>query len=94
LDKWWDDKSFCLSTSISEGNPNNVIEAMAKGIKPIVHSWPGSEDQFPDDLRFSTVREAVEAFEGPYDSFRYQGIVNEKFSLNNIERVVDLCESS
>jgi hypothetical protein len=39
----------CLSTSLSEGNPNNVIEAMAKGIKPVVHAWPGAEDQFPED---------------------------------------------
>lgn len=93
LDKWWADKSFVLSTSISEGNPNNVIEAMAKGIKPIVHNWPGAEDQFPEDLRFHDIQDALRIVHGPYDSFRYRGIVEEKYSLKNIERVVDICES-
>jgi len=31
LDKWWEDKGFCLSTSITEGNPNNVLESVSPG---------------------------------------------------------------
>lgn len=92
LSLWWEQMNYCLSTSLSEGNPNNVIEAMAKGIKPIVHDWPGAEDQFPDTLRFKTVMDAVlETAEGSsYESARYRSIVEQKFSLTNIERAVDL----
>lgn len=90
LDSWWDGMDYCLSTSVSEGNPNNVIEAMAKGIKPIVHCWPGSEDQF-GGLIFRTVHEAVEMIlNGSYDSQAYRNLVDEKFSLKNFEKVADL----
>jgi glycosyltransferase involved in cell wall biosynthesis len=93
LPEWWDGMDYCLSTSISEGNPNNVIEAMAKGIKPIVHRWPGAEDQFDGHL-FTTVAEAAQMILSPeYDSAAYRKLVEEKFSNNNIEKVVDLCVS-
>jgi glycosyltransferase involved in cell wall biosynthesis len=90
LNDWWDGMDYCLSTSISEGNPNNVIEAMAKGIKPVVHNWPGAEDQFGEYL-FNTVDEAVKAIQSPdYDSSAYRSHVDEKFGLANIEKVVEL----
>lgn len=90
LDEWWNGMDYCLSTSISEGNPNNVIEAMAKGIKPIVHCWPGAEDQFAGHT-FRTVAEAVSLLGGDYESAKYRAIVEQKFSLANIEKVVNLC---
>ena len=90
LDQWWEGMDYCLSTSISEGNPNNVIEAMAKGIKPIVHCWPGSADQFEGHI-FRTVQEAVSMIEAdPYESEEYQREVRDKFSLANFEKVADL----
>jgi glycosyltransferase involved in cell wall biosynthesis len=93
LNPWWEKMGYCLSTSLSEGNPNNVIEAMAKGIKPLVHRWPGSEDQF-DDYLFSTVREAAgEILYGDYNSEEYRAHVQRHFSLDNIKKVVDLCVS-
>lgn len=93
LSLWWEGMNYCLSTSISEGNPNNVIEAMAKGIKPVVHSWPGAEDQFQPWL-FTTVGQAVkQILTNEYESEIYRGWVRDKFSLKNIEAVVDLAES-
>lgn len=89
LDAWWDGMDYCLSTSISEGNPNNVIEAMAKGIKPIVHCWPGAEDQFDGHI-FRTVAEAVALINGPYESDKYRDTIEERFSLENFERVADM----
>lgn len=56
MDEWLDDKDYILSCAYSEGCPNNVLEAMAKGIAPIVHSWPGAEDQFGC---FNSINEAV-----------------------------------
>lgn len=89
LNVWWEQMGFCLSTSLSEGNPNNVLEAMAKGIKPIVHAWPGAEDQFP--VLFSTAAQAADMIRsGPYESADYRAHVQEKFPLSNIAKVVDL----
>jgi glycosyltransferase involved in cell wall biosynthesis len=93
LDSWWEPMGVCLSTSISEGNPNNVLEAMAKGIKPVVHAWPGSEDQFKG-LLFDTAAEAAAMItSAAYDSLAYRTKVEKDFSLKNIEKVVDLCLS-
>lgn len=100
LDGWWEDKNYCLSTSISEGNPNNVIEAMAKGIKPLVHSWPGAKEQF-GEFTFETVEQAVELIEGVrfgnpspynYDSPAYRALVEKNYSLFNFRRVANLVE--
>ena len=90
LDHWWEYMGCCLSSSLSEGNPNNVIEAMAKGIKPIVHHWPGAEDQFPE-YTFNTVDEAVQMIESDtYESGKYRRLVEKQFSLNNIRSAVDI----
>lgn len=93
LNDWWGEMDYCLSTSMSEGNPNNVIEAMAKGIKPIVHNWPGAEDQFAGHL-FNTAKEAADMITGDgYFSERYRDEAASKFGMANIEKVVDLCVS-
>jgi hypothetical protein len=32
----------------------NIIEAMASGVIPLVHNWPGSEIQFPAECIWTT----------------------------------------
>jgi hypothetical protein len=82
---------YCLSTSISEGNPNNVLEAMAKGIKPIVHAWPGVETQFDSDMIWRTIDQAaLSVVSETYESERYRTLVSERFSLDNIEAALDI----
>lgn len=90
LDVWWEQMGFCLSTSISEGNPNNVLEAMAKGIKPVVHHWPGAEDQFPHLFKTSSEAKTILSSDERHDSSRYLELVNERFSMKNIERAIDI----
>jgi len=99
LNAWWDDKNYCLSTSISEGNPNNVIEAMAKGIMPVVHRWPGAEKQFMKDWCFSSVGRAVEIIRSsPHDSARYDSVsyrtyADEHFGIDNFRSVARMAET-
>lgn len=91
MDSWLDDKNYILSTAISEGCPNHVIEAMAKGIKPIVHNWMGAKEQF-DSFVFSNIERAIHDIGdlSPYDSQRYRYIVNDKFGLSNYEKVKEI----
>ena len=85
---WLADKDFILSTSINEGNPNNIMEAMSMGIKPIIHSWPGAYDQFPNDLIFSKVSEAVDLItEDTYEPQRYRDWVASRYSLDNFKKL-------
>jgi len=91
--EWLKDKDFILSTSINEGNPMNIIEAMAMGIKPIIHAWPGAREQFPGHLIFDTVDEAVKLIESPgYTPDKYRQWVNEKYSMANYDKLHDVIE--
>lgn len=91
MNLWWEQFGVCLSTSYSEGNPNNVIQAMAKGIKPIVHIWPGAIEQFPREWLFATATEAAQMIEDKsYASQTYRQYARERFGIGNIERVVKL----
>lgn len=93
MDQWWEDKNYCLSTSISEGNPNNVLESMAKGIRPVIHKWPGSKDQFNGRWLFRTVGEAVSQIkDNRYHSDIYFNHAEMMFGLNNYRVVVSMAE--
>ena len=88
MNDWLEDKDYLLSPSIIEGNPNNIIEAMAKGIKPVVHNWQGASDQFPADTIFNSVAEAVRMITEPsYPSWQYRQWVEQRYSLDNFKKV-------
>lgn len=91
---WLKDKEFILSCSYSEGNPNNVIEAMAMGIKPIVHLWPGARDQFPVNSLFRTVKEAVgKITDGNYTPHIYRDWACGKYSARNFDKIPQIIEA-
>jgi glycosyltransferase involved in cell wall biosynthesis len=88
MDAWLEDKSYLLNTSISEGCPNSVLEAMAKGIKPVVHNWPGAEQQFRPFYPFYNIRIAVgDIRRGDYDSNEYRSDVIKTFGSSNYTKV-------
>jgi len=91
MDSWLDDKDYLLSVSLSEGCPNNVIEAMAKGIKTVVHNWPGASDQFSGNT-FNTIDEAVKMIlpDSPYESRGYRSKIENEFGKNQFQEVFNL----
>lgn len=86
---WLADKGILLNPSINEGNPNCVIEAMAMGIRPVIHAWPGAYGQFPEQTIFRTVSEAVAKIQfNPYvDRKFYRDWVAARFSLENFKGI-------
>jgi len=94
MDGWWEMMNFCLSTSISEGNPNNVNEAMMKGIKPVVHEWPGAHKQYPIMSLFRVTGIATEIIlNSAYDSSSYRVWAMNYFGPQNWEYVIEIAES-
>jgi glycosyltransferase involved in cell wall biosynthesis len=98
IKNWYKDKDYLLLTSLNEGNPNCVIEAMAMGIKPVIHNFPGSKMQFPSDLIFDRIGGAIDIITG--DSYKpqsYRNWVEERYSLKNFDKfketVAEVCES-
>lgn len=57
---WWADKDFCLSASCDEGHPYNVLEAMACGVRPVIHEYEGAAAQFDAETLWRDVGEAAE----------------------------------
>lgn len=90
MDEWLDDKNYLLSTAISEGCPNSVLEALAKGIKPLVHSWPGSFSQFGNIVFINAQTAASEIIRGDYNSARYLKIAKDLFSVDNYTKVMEI----
>ncbi|MFH2056222.1 MAG: glycosyltransferase [bacterium] len=87
------DMDYVISTSPWEGCPNNVIEAMACGVKPLVHNWRGARDLFGDDLVFNTVDEFMTLLTSPsYDSQSLRDQVSQKYNaatcLAQLESVI------
>lgn len=95
VNKWLDDKDYLLLCSVSEGNPNCVIEAMAKGIKPVIHRFPGCEDQFPGEMLFRTTQHAATMMNNKsrYDSDAYRAWAQDKFSMSNLLDLRDVIGS-
>lgn len=64
MQRFWEDKNYLLHTSIHESFGYGIFEAMARGIKPIIHNFRGARELYPvhpdEDLIFDTVEEAAD----------------------------------
>ena len=85
LDSWWEDKNYVLHCSHKETYTYAVAEAMAKGIKPIFHSYYGAEATWPD-LTWFTIDEAIDLItEQKYDSVGYrQYLIDHNLDLEHM----------
>lgn len=93
LDAWWEDKNIVLSCSHKETYGYNIAEAMAKGIKPVIHSFYGAEAIWPG-ITWDSLDQAVKEITGTdYDSAAYrQYLVDHNLDLESMmqsfERVI------
>jgi glycosyltransferase involved in cell wall biosynthesis len=79
---WLEDKHYLVSASIVEGHPVSVLEAMARGIKPVIHVYPGCRDCFPPEYLWRTLDEFCERIlVAPYRPAEYRDYVARNFSL-------------
>jgi len=92
VEEFLEDKDYILSTSIHESFGYNIAEAMARGIKPIIHNFDGAKTLWPNELIYNTIDEAVEkTIEQTYDSESYRGFIEDNYSL---EKQIDLIETN
>ncbi|WP_448516113.1 glycosyltransferase [Pseudothermotoga sp.] len=81
IEEFLEDKNFVLSTSVHEGHPYNIMEAMALGIKPLIHNYCGAKDQFPRELVFNFVDEIVKIMLENYESEKYREFIENNYPL-------------
>lgn len=89
LDKWLEDKNYILCTSILESQNMSVMQAMAKGIKPVVHNFVGAKNVYTKKYIWNTIEEAVGMiWEDNYNSKDYREFIENNYSLNKqIEKI-------
>jgi len=79
---WLADKHYIVCTSICEGHPVAVLEAMACGLKPIIHNFLGAESVLPREFLFNISEQFCEMIvHGPYEPARYRRYAEENASL-------------
>jgi glycosyltransferase involved in cell wall biosynthesis len=84
LDKWLEDKDYILCSSLLESQNMSVMQAMAKGIKPVVHNFVGAKGIYPEKYVWNTIDEAVGMVtEQNYNSEDYREFIEEQYSLKN-----------
>ncbi|MCL6471334.1 MAG: FkbM family methyltransferase [Firmicutes bacterium] len=82
VDAWLDDKSFIICSSVIESQNMAVMEAMTKGIKPLVYNFFGAKDIYPQKYIFNSPAEfADEVLQGDYNPAEYRAFVEENFSF-------------
>jgi len=74
VDEFLEDKDYLLSASKKEAFGYNIAEAMAKGIRPVIHAFYGYEPLWGDSpWVWNGIDEAIDMFtDGEYDSSAYR----------------------
>jgi glycosyltransferase involved in cell wall biosynthesis len=79
---WLEDKHYLVSASIVEGHPVGILEGMARGLKPVIHTFPGCRDFFPPEYLWRTLDEFGERIVAdPYRPEEYRDYVAAHFPL-------------
>ncbi|GIV61741.1 MAG: hypothetical protein KatS3mg044_0607 [Rhodothermaceae bacterium] len=79
---WLEDKQYLISTSLHESFGYAIAEAMARGIKPVVHNFPFAYEIWAEEMLFNTVDEAVEMITSDeYDSRLYRAFIEGHYAL-------------
>jgi len=84
-------KRFIISTSVTESFGMGVAEAMAMGLTPLVHAWPGADTIWPRECLWNTFEElgAIK----PKDPAWCREWVETRYSMGRcIDKFVNLLE--
>ena len=94
MNELWDSLNYILCTSITESFGYNIAEAMARGIKPVIHDFIGSRQIWPDKYIFCNYKDAFNriAFNGDrYNSKEYREYIEDNYNLKTqVHRIKEL----
>lgn len=82
INEWLEDKNYIISTTMHESFGYGIAEAMARGIKPVIHNFLCSKEIWDDKYLFNTIDEAVEKITSDdYNSKEYREYISSNYSL-------------
>jgi hypothetical protein len=79
---WLADKHYLLVTSFIESQGMGCLEAMASGLRPMIHNFPGAKEIYGPQYLFNTPDEFTrQILSGQYDSAEYRDFVERRYCL-------------
>lgn len=95
INKWLEDKNYILCTSVLEGHPVGIMEAMARGLKPLIHNFVGCRDIYPEEYIWNTSNELVTLIEKDYGNpMEYRKFIEKNYSLEKQIEKIKVCINS
>lgn len=90
INTWLDSIDYLWQPSHAESFSMIVGEAMAKGIKPLVNNFYGSEELWPKENIYNDFTSFHDIIQGPYESKKYREFV-ERYSLEKeMEKIYEI----
>lgn len=88
INEFLEDKSYLLLTSFKEAFSFVVGEAMAKGIKPLIHNFLGADKIWPKELIWNKVSD-IKPMLQEYNSWEYRDYIKNNYSLEEMLKKYD-----
>jgi len=89
VNDWLEDKDYLLSCSKKEAFSYAVGEAMAKGIKPVIHRFYGAEEVWDEKYIWDTPSQAVKMLKEVPNSQEYRNYIEKTYPLNKMLEAYD-----
>lgn len=89
MKKWLRDKHYILSTSIDGAGLEDVWLAMAYGLRPVVHTFPGLNERLDAAYAFTLAEDFCDqVLRGSYDSTTYRQEIEQVYLERGLEPMV------
>lgn len=85
LNGFYEDKTYILNASPREGFPVSVVEAMAAGLKPLIHNWRGAQEIYGEENIWNSIDDIrAMLIKNKYDPNKYRDfVIKNDFTLDN-----------
>lgn len=88
--KWLKDKHFVLSTAIDGSGLEDVWMAMACGLRPLVHTFPGAAERLDSPYLFTLAEDFCERIlHGHYDAAEHRAAVERGYMQMGLEQIIN-----